>query len=114
TPLGYVAACLVALGLGFAFFSAPNTNAVMSSVEKPVYSVASAILSTMRLVGHVLSMDVLMLILAWHLGHERMRPAVYPQFLACMQTAFPILAVLCLLGILASLARGDVDRKKQN
>ncbi|MGD0092823.1 MAG: MFS transporter, partial [Planctomycetota bacterium] len=29
TPLGYVAACLVVLGLGFAFFSAPNTNAVM-------------------------------------------------------------------------------------
>jgi len=43
-------------GRGFALFSSPNTNAVMASVEKRSYGVASAILATMRLVGQMLSM----------------------------------------------------------
>ena len=37
TGLGYIVACLVLLGLGFALFSSPNTNAVMSSVSKRFY-----------------------------------------------------------------------------
>lgn len=111
TTLGYVIACQVLLGLGLAFFSSPNTNAVMSSVGKPVYGVASAILSTMRQVGFVLSMGLVTLILALHLGRAHVEPAVYPQFLASLKTAFPVLAGLCFLGIPASLARGNVRKK---
>jgi len=39
---------LILLGFGFALFSSPNTNAIMSSVEKKFYGVASGTLGTMR------------------------------------------------------------------
>jgi len=47
--LGYILASLAVLGLGFAFFSSPNTNAVMCSVDRKFYGVASGTLGTMRL-----------------------------------------------------------------
>ncbi|MFH1323412.1 MAG: MFS transporter, partial [Methanobacteriota archaeon] len=44
TAVEYIVASLIILGFGFALFSSPNTNAVMSSVEKRFYGVASATL----------------------------------------------------------------------
>jgi len=64
TPLGLIVGNLILMGFGFAFFSSPNTNAVMSSAPKTAYSVASATLGTMRSVGMVLSMGVAMLMFA--------------------------------------------------
>ena len=68
TPYAYLIGTLVLLGLGFAFFSSPNTNAVMSSVQKPQYGVASGILGTMRLVGQMLSMGIAMVIISLFIG----------------------------------------------
>jgi len=44
TAVEYIVASLIILGFGFALFSSPNVNAVMSSVEKKFYGVASATL----------------------------------------------------------------------
>jgi hypothetical protein len=51
TPLWYLLACLAVLGVGLGLFSSPNTNAIMSSVEKRYYGVASGMSGTVRLVG---------------------------------------------------------------
>lgn len=96
------------LGFGFALFSSPNTNAVMSSVEKRLYGVASATLGTMRLTGQMLSMGIVMLIFAVMMGKTQITPEYYPKFLQSMQLAFSIFSALCLIGIFASLARGKV------
>ena len=56
------------LGLGFALFSSPNTNAVMGSVETRFYGVASATLATMRMTGQMLSMGIAMLVFAVRIG----------------------------------------------
>ena len=58
THLVFIIAALVVTGLGFAMFSSPNTNAVMSCVEKEDYGVASSILATMRSIGHTFSMVI--------------------------------------------------------
>ncbi len=108
TALIYITAGLILLGLGFAFFSSPNTNAVMSSVEKKYYGVASATLGTMRLTGQMLSMGIAMLIFALYIGRVEITPGYYPLFLKSTQIAFGIFAVLCFAGIFASLARGKV------
>ena len=110
TPLPVVLGALALLGLGFAFFSSPNTNAVMGAAPPAQYGVASAILSTMRLAGHVLSMGLIMLFFALHMGSAPLAKPVYPQFLSSLRLAFPVLAGLGILGIFASLARGDVRR----
>jgi EmrB/QacA subfamily drug resistance transporter len=105
-----IVADLVLLGFGFALFSAPNTNAVMSSIEKKHYGVASATLGTMRLLGMMTSMGVVALILALHIGKAAITPAVHPQFLRSTQAAFLLFGVLGIGGVFASLARGKVRK----
>ena len=107
--LGWVIACLVFLGVGFALFSSPNTKAIMNAVEPRVYGVASAVVGTMRQVGMTLSMGAVMLILKAHLGDAEVDAATAGAFVAGMRTAFTIFAALCAVGILASLARGRGD-----
>ena len=106
TPPAFLVACLVLLGAGFGLFSSPNTNAVMGSVERRSYGVASATLATMRLVGQMLSMGVASGVLALFVGREAIGPAHAAGFVAGMRTAFALYALLCVAGVFASLARG--------
>jgi MFS family permease len=108
TPLWAIVVYLVILGCGFGLFSSPNVNAIMGSVERNSYGVASATLGTMRLVGQTLSMGIATLIFALYLGQVAIAPEVYPQFLASLKPAFAIFAGLCLAGVAASLARGTL------
>jgi len=108
TPLEFVIGDLILLGLGFALFSSPNTNAVMGSVEKRFYGVASGTLGTMRLTGQMLSMGIAMLIFAVHIGHTQITPEYYPLLLTSTRSAFILFGILCSGGVFASLARGKV------
>ena len=105
TPTWFVLVSLIILGFGTALFSSPNTNAIMSSIEKKAYGVASAMLATMRNIGMVLSMGIAMLLFSIYLGRVQITPEYYPDFLMSLKTAFAIFAVLCFGGIFASLAR---------
>jgi len=107
TALGFIICGLLLLGVGFALFSSPNTNAVMGSVERRFYGVASATLATMRSVGQTVSQGIVMLVFALALGEVAITPEVYTRFLAASRVAFGIFAVLCLGGVFASLARGN-------
>jgi EmrB/QacA subfamily drug resistance transporter len=104
---------LLLIGFGFALFSSPNTNAIMSSVEKKLYGVASAAFGTMRLTGQMMSMGIVMLIFAMTIGNVQITPEYYPQFLQSMQIAFVVFSVLCIFGVFASLARGSVRGASQ-
>ncbi len=106
TTLGFIIATLVILGFGFALFSSPNTNAVMSSVDRRLYGVASATLGTMRLSGQMLSMAIATLVFALYVGRVRIGAANPASFLHSLRVAFAIFAILCFCGIFASLARG--------
>lgn len=108
TPILVIIMLLMLLGLGFALFSSPNTNAVMSSVDKRFYGVASATLSTMRNVGQTLSIGIVMLVFALYIGHVAIAPENYPALMASTKTVFSLFAVLCAGGIVFSLARGNM------
>ena len=108
TSLWFIIAGLMILGLGFALFSSPNTNAVMSSVDRKCYGVASATLSTMRQIGMTFNMGMVMLIFGIYMGHVQITPEYYPAFIKSVDVAFIISAILCFGGIFASLARGRV------
>jgi EmrB/QacA subfamily drug resistance transporter len=108
TTLGFIIASLVLLGFGFALFSVPTINAVMSSVENRFYGVASGMLGTMRAMGMVFSMGITILIFSIYIGEVQIAPEYYPVFLKCMKLAFTFFALLCFGGIFASLARGKV------
>jgi EmrB/QacA subfamily drug resistance transporter len=97
---------LLLIGFGFALFSSPNTHAVMGSVDKKFYGVASATLGTMRMTGQMLSMGLTLLVIALYLGKAKIAPGNFPQFMASSRTNFMIFSGLCLVGVFASLARG--------
>jgi EmrB/QacA subfamily drug resistance transporter len=110
TPLLVVGLALALLGVAFALFSSPNTNAVMGAVEKRYLGIASATVGTMRTLGQVLSLGVTGVILAAYVGPVQVDARCVPELLASMRTAFSVFALLCLAGVLASLARGKVQR----
>jgi hypothetical protein len=108
TPLWAIIFRLILLGFGFALFSSPNMNAIMGSVQRRFYGVASGMLGTMRLMGQMFSQGIATLLFALYIGRVQITPEAYPLFLASVKTAFAIFAVLCVAGIFASLARGKV------
>jgi len=106
TGWGFIIGTLSTIGLGFAFFTSPNTNAIMSSVRERFYGVASATLATMRQVGMMFSLGIAMLILSLYVGRVEITPAYHPLFLASLKTAFIIFTALGAAAISVSLARG--------
>lgn len=108
TSLNFIVLTLLLLGFGFALFSSPNTNAIMSSVDKRFYGVASAMLASMRLIGQTLSMGIVALIFALYIGRTQITPKYYPVFLESMEATLTIFSILCFIGIFASLARGKI------
>jgi len=110
TALPLLIANLMLMGFGFALFSSPNTNAVMGSVGKESYGVASAIVSTLRVTGQMASMSVAMLVFSVIIGNMKIIPAAYPALLKSMKILFMIFSVFSLAGVFASLARGKLHK----
>ena len=107
TPMWAIVANLILLGFGYALFSSPNMNAIMGSVQPKFYGVASGMLATMRLIGQMLSMGIATLLFALFLGPVEITEDLYPLFASSVRAAFVVFAVLCVMGVFASLARGD-------
>ncbi|WP_042331050.1 MFS transporter [Desulfosporosinus orientis] len=114
TSILFVMMNLAFIGLGFAFFSSPNTNAVMSSVERTLYGVASSTLGTMRLLGQTLSMTIVALITSIYMKNMTLDSANYIiSFLKSSRTSFIVFTLLCFIGVFASLARGRSETGQQ-
>ncbi len=107
TPLTDIIIGLVVLGLGFGLFSSPNTNVIMGSVERKFYGVASATVSTMRLIGQTMSIGIATLIFALFMGRVQITPEQYPSLLESIQLCFVVFTVLCFVGIFVSWYRGN-------
>ncbi len=99
---------LILVGSSFGFFSPPNTNAIMSSVEKKSYGVASAIESTSRNIGMTFSIGIIMLLFSIYMGTAQITPEHYADFMDSIRMAFLILSGLCLCSIFVSALRGKV------
>jgi MFS family permease len=109
-PLAVPIGALVLLGLGYAFFSSPNTNAVMGSVDRAQVGIASATVSTMRVIGQAFSMGIALVLFSVFLGSAPVEPGTVVPFMRALRASFGIAAGLCFLGIFASLARGTMER----
>jgi EmrB/QacA subfamily drug resistance transporter len=105
TSFEYIIIVLIVLGIGLGLFSSPNTNAIMGSVERKFYGIASATVGTMRLIGQMLSMGIALLIFSLYIGNVQIVPSNYPELLISIKLVFILCTVLCFGGIFASLAR---------
>jgi len=114
TPNYMIVLLLMMMGIGFGLFSSPNSNAIMSSVEKKHLGVASGVVGTMRMIGQMMSMGIAMMLLSLFIGKQTINPTTYPGLLSAMKTGFIIFSILSILGIFASLARNEKLGKKNN
>ncbi len=108
TPMLLIIAGLMVLGLGYGLFSSPNTNAIMSTVDVRHLGVASAMVSTMRAVGQMISMAIAMMVLATIIGSRPISPVVYPELQLSVTLTFVIFFIIGLVGIWASYSRGPM------
>jgi len=114
TPNYLIVLLLIMMGTGFGLFSSPNSNAIMSSVEKRHLGVASGVVGTMRMIGQMMSMGIAMMLISLYIGRQTINPATFPGLLSAMRTGFIIFSILSIFGIFASLARhGKPGNKKE-
>jgi EmrB/QacA subfamily drug resistance transporter len=106
----YIIGSLVILGTGFGLFSSPNTNSIMSAVEKKFLGVASATVGTMRLTGQMVSMGIATMVMNVFIGNAKIIPSNHYLFIHSTRVIFVLFSFLCFIGVFASLARG----KKQS
>ncbi len=70
--------------------------------------------STMRLIGQMLSQGIVLLIFNLILGHteiSKVQPSQLMQLMSSIQVAFIIFATLCVVGVFASMMRGNLRKK---
>lgn len=110
--IAYIVICLIIVGLGFALFSSPNMNAIMSSVEKRYLGIAGGTLSTMRVLGQALSMGFVTIAFSVNIGKVKISPQYYGMFLESVKYLFLAFSIVCFIGIFPSLARGKMRREE--
>ncbi len=105
TPVEMIIGGLVCLGIGLAFFSSPNTNAIMGMVERHDYGTASALLAMMRSLGMMLSMSIVMVFFSLVLGASIIGPDQSTEFLVSMHFALITCFILTVIGAFLSWSR---------
>jgi len=108
TPLFAIVIALMVLGFGYALFSSPNTNAIMSSVDPRYLGIASGMNATMRSLGQVLSMAIAMFCFSVFIGTVTITPEVFPELMTSVTISFLIFTCLCILGVGTSYVRGTI------
>ncbi|MEA4957867.1 Riboflavin transporter RibZ [bioreactor metagenome] len=103
TPILVVILAIILEGLGYGIFISPNTNIVVSSLPDKLASIASATVSTTRVIGETLSLGMLTVTFAVIMGSLQIIPKYYPLLIESSQIVSLLLAVGCLLAIIFSL-----------
>ncbi|MEM3786438.1 MAG: MFS transporter [Nitrososphaeria archaeon] len=111
TSLNFILADLIFMGIGFALFSAPNTTALMSSVNKENFGVANAVLSTMRQIGMIISTIISTTTLTYFVGAEELSKAPPLLIVQGINYSFAISSALCIIGVLFSIFGIKWNRK---
>lgn len=103
TPLYVIFLAMFLQGVGYGLFTSPNTNSIMGSVPRESTSLASAAVSTLRVIGQTLSLGMLTVIFAVVMGSVQIIPQHFPQLIQSSQIACIISTILCIIAIIASL-----------
>jgi MFS family permease len=101
----FIVFLLFLLGFGFGLFSSPNSNVIMSSVDKKYYGQASATMGTMRLTGQAFSMGIATMAISFSMGNKIITPDLHADFMKSFHITFIIFAALCVVGTYTSSFR---------
>lgn len=106
TPLIVIVAAMVLEGVGYALFSAPNTNLIMSSLKEEDSPIASVSVTVARVLGQTMGLAMLTAIFNFVMGDVAIVPKYYPILtlssnITCMVgTLLGIVTIIaCLIGL---------------
>ena len=108
--ISYVISAQIFIGIGFGFFSAPNSNRIMSSVPSQYVGQASASIPTMRGVGNLASMSIVTAVFATYFGSSMITGENSDALMDAISLSFSITSIIAVLGAVASLAKGRVAK----
>ena len=77
TPLFVIVTAMILEGVGYAIFSAPNTNLIMSSLKEEDSPVASVSVTLMRVLGQTMGLAMLTTIFNFIMGDVTIVPKYY-------------------------------------
>jgi EmrB/QacA subfamily drug resistance transporter len=97
---------LMLIGTGFGIFITPNSTAIMGSVERRQYGVASGMIGAMRTLGMAASLTAISLIFSLIMGKHEITSQTLPAFLLSMKTGLVVYAIFSCLGLILSFSRG--------
>lgn len=113
TPFYFVLLSMILQGVGFGLFSSPNSNMIMSSVDKEDIGTASASLSTVRTIGQAFSLGLLSLVFVIIMGNVPIMPSNYSLLIYSSQVTMVISTILCIIAVLLSLNGFKHDKKNK-
>ncbi|MDR0350526.1 MAG: MFS transporter [Coriobacteriales bacterium] len=105
SPIWHIFANLVLIGVGFALFSSPNMNAIMSGVPRPDYGIAVSFVATMRNLGQLTSMAAIAVVMGLTIGEASVAETSAPQIVLILRISFGVFILLSIIGIFTSLKR---------
>ncbi len=111
TPVWQIISLLVWVGFGYALFSSPNMNTIMSSVDRSRYGVASGSAATMRVIGQIVSMTIATLFFALLFKGQKVEAVQNNIFIDAVRYGFITFAIIGSAGIYFSYARGSISRE---
>jgi len=94
---------------GIICFTISSLDCGISINTGPTNGIASGSVGTMRMVGQMLSMGIVLMLFSLFLGKVEINPEHFDDFLQVMKISFIIFTFLCTVGIFASLARGKME-----
>jgi MFS family permease len=106
---------LLFTGLGYAFFSTPNTNLIMGNVSAKNYSESSGVISVMRQVGMMSSVAIVMCMISVTMGTAAtIDPDMYGAFIDAVRYSFAVCFALAVIGAFMTwFSRGDGSPESQ-
>ncbi len=102
------------IGFGIAFFSSPNTRAIMSSIPKSSLGIAASLEGTMRTIGQIFSFGILTIVFAVIIGDVAITPVYYPQFIISARLISFVFIVLTFISLTFSILRGKKNIEWKN
>jgi MFS family permease len=120
-----IGGCLLAVGIGTGIFMTPNTTSIMGGVEPGRRGIANGVRSMLQNTGYVVSTAMSLAIVTSPLtpGQKqaayagtlsRLSPQALDNFTGGYRTALAVLAGICVLGMVLSLARNAGQQRRAN
>jgi len=110
THIVLILVSLAIIGAGVGFFSSPNTNAIMSCVEKADYSKATSFSETMRTFGQTSGLSIATAVITLWTGNTALNEAPHIDLSNATRTGFIIFVAFCVFGIFCSMQRKSAPK----